>query len=80
MGEAANAEQNIERAYLDKLNQAYARFFHGYDASPLLIVNSTAIDPVNNDGDYQQLFAEISKKRAGRHFFNPAGSSLLPPA
>ena len=71
-------EQHIERGYLDKLTQAYARFFHSYDASPLLIVNSAAIDPVNNDSDYQQLFAEITKTRRGRHFFNPAGSSLLP--
>src|SRR5258708_7718805 len=59
-------------------DSAYARFFHSYDAAPLLIVNSAAIDPVNNDNDYQQLFAEISKKRRGRHFFNPVGSSLLP--
>src|SRR3984885_10473045 len=71
-------EQHIERSYLENLTQAYARFFHSYDASPLLIVNSVAIDPVNNDVDYQLLYAEISKKRRGRHFFNPAGSSLLP--
>jgi deoxyguanosine kinase len=68
-----------ERVYLDKLTQAYARFFHSYDAAPLLIVNSAAIDPVNNENDYQQLFAQISKTRRGRHFFNPVGSSLLPP-
>ena len=71
-------EQHIERAYLEKLTQAYARFFHSYDASPLLIVNSAAIDPVNSESDYAQLFAEITKVRRGRHFFNPAGSSLLP--
>jgi deoxyadenosine/deoxycytidine kinase len=71
-------EQHIERGYLDKLTQAYARFFHSYDASPLLIVNSAAIDPVTNDNDYQQLFAEICKTRRGRHFFNPVGGSLLP--
>ena len=71
-------EQQIERAYLEKLTQAYARFFHGYDDAPLLIVNSAAIDPINNDNDYAQLFAEIIKARRGRHFFNPAGSSLLP--
>jgi deoxyadenosine/deoxycytidine kinase len=70
-------EQHIERSYLEKLTQAYARFFHGYDAAPLLIVNSAAIDPVNNDADYRLLLSEISKKRRGRHFFNP-GSSLLP--
>lgn len=72
-------EQYIERAYLEKLTQAYARFFHAYDAAPLLIVNSAAIDPVSNESDYRLLFAEINKARRGRHFFNPAGSSLLPP-
>jgi deoxyadenosine/deoxycytidine kinase len=72
-------EQHIERAYLEKLTQAYARFFHSYDASPLLIVNSAAIDPVTSEKDYAQLFTEIAKARRGRHFFNPAGSSLLPP-
>jgi deoxyadenosine/deoxycytidine kinase len=71
-------EQSIERGYLEKLTQAYARFFHAYDASPLLIVNAASIDPVNNDGDYQLLLAEIVKNRRGRHFFNPAGNSFLP--
>ena len=71
-------EQSIERGYLEKLAQAYARFFHSYDAAPLLIVNSAAIDPVNDEADYQLLFAEISKARRGRHFFNPVGRSLLP--
>ena len=70
-------EQHIERGYLEKLTQAYARFFHSYEASPLLIVNSAAIDPVNSDVDYQLLFTQISKTRRGRHFFNPTGSSLL---
>jgi deoxyguanosine kinase len=71
-------EQLIERSYLEKLTQAYARFFHSYDASPLLIVNAAAIDPVSNEADYRLLLAEISKKRGGRHFFNPSGTSLLP--
>ena len=70
-------EQHIERTYLEKLTQAYARFFHSYNASPLLIVNAAAIDPVNNDVDYELLFAQIAKTRRGRHFFNPTGSSLL---
>jgi deoxyguanosine kinase len=70
-------EQSIDRAYLERLTQAYARFFHSYDAAPLLIVNSAAIDPVTNERDYQLLFSEIIKSRRGRHFFNPTGSSLL---
>jgi deoxyadenosine/deoxycytidine kinase len=70
-------EQLIERTYLEQLTQAYASFFHGYDASPLLIVNSAVIDPVNNEVDYRLLFAQIAKTRRGRHFFNPTGSNLL---
>ncbi len=70
-------EQAIDRGYLDRLTQAYARFFHGYDAAPLLIVNAGSIDPVANEADYQVLFAEIAKARRGRHFFNPSGSALL---
>ena len=42
------------------------------------LAHSAAIDPVNSDKDYAQLFTEINKARRGRHFFNP-GSSLLPP-
>jgi deoxyadenosine/deoxycytidine kinase len=71
-------EQHIERGYLERLTQAYARLFHSYDAAPLLIVNAAAIDVVNSEVDYQLLFAQIMKTRRGRHFFNPTGSSLLP--
>ena len=42
-------EQYIDRAYLERLNEAYARFFHEYDAAPLLIVNAAAIDPIANE-------------------------------
>jgi deoxyguanosine kinase len=71
-------EQYIERSYLERLMQAYAAFFHRYTEAPLLIVNSASIDPVSSDADYQVLFAEVVKARRGRHFFNPAGASLLP--
>src|SRR6202451_2982376 len=36
-------EQHMERGYLDKLTQAYARFFHSYDAAPLLILNAGSL-------------------------------------
>jgi deoxyguanosine kinase len=64
-------EQHIEREYLEKLQEAYARFFLAYDASPLLIVNAAEADFVNNDDDYNQLFEQIKRGRRGRHYFNP---------
>jgi deoxyguanosine kinase len=64
-------EQQIERAYLEKLLEAYARYFHEYSASPLLIVNAAQVDFVNNDRDYDQLIEQVLRTKRGRHYFNP---------
>ncbi len=69
-------ERQIERQYLERLAEAYARFFHSYDEGPLLIVNASQIDPVHNDNDYQQLFERIENTTGGRHFFNPVAAAL----
>jgi len=64
-------EQSIGRHYLERLNEAYARFFHSYAASPLLIVNAATIDPIHNEHHYNMLLDEICGVQSGRHFFNP---------
>ncbi|HVN41731.1 MAG TPA: deoxynucleoside kinase [Steroidobacteraceae bacterium] len=69
-------EQNIERRYLERLVESYARFFLEYDKCPVLMVNAAEIDPVANEGDYQVLLAEIARPRKGRHYFNPMKSLL----
>ena len=63
-------EQQIERSYLEKLNDAYAGFFHSYNAAPLLIVNAAQADFVHRDQDYQQLFEQLMRIKHGRHYFN----------
>lgn len=72
----ASHDRFVERAYLERLTDAYARFFHAYDDSPLLIVNASEIDPVNNDADYERLFQQIESTTGGRHFFNPVAAAL----
>ena len=64
-------EQSIDRTYLERLTEAYAKFFHDYAASPLLIVNAAQVDFVGNDRDFSQLFAQLERIRHGRHYFNP---------
>jgi len=64
-------EQYIERAYLERLNDAYARFFHEYDRAPLLIVNAAGIDPLNNEADFAELLGAIRRMRRGRLYYNP---------
>jgi len=68
-------ERAIDRDYLEKVTDAYARFFHAYIEGPLLIVNASQIDPINNDADYAQLFQQIERTTGGRHFFNPAATA-----
>jgi deoxyadenosine/deoxycytidine kinase len=72
----ASHDRFVERAYLERLTDAYARFFHTYDEGPLLIVNASVIDPVNSDADFQQLFQQIERTTGGRHFFNPVAAAL----
>jgi deoxyguanosine kinase len=72
-----NYEQHIEKTYLEKLNEAYARFFHEYEAAPLLIVNAASIDPVNNQSDYDELLAAIRRMKKGRLYYNPLRSRSI---
>jgi len=64
-------EQGMEREYLERLVDAYTRFFHLYDASPLLIVNAEDADFIGNEAHFTQLAAAINQPRRGRHYFNP---------
>ena len=70
-------EQFIDRGYLERLNDAYARFFHEYDSAPLLIVNAATIDPVNTEEDYEELLAAIRRLRRGRLYYNPMRHAAL---
>ena len=69
-------ERAIDRQYLERLTDAYARYFHAYDDGPLLIVNASQIDPINNDADYNQLYRQIERTTGGRHFYNPVAAAL----
>jgi deoxyadenosine/deoxycytidine kinase len=69
-------EQLIESDYLQRVVDAYARLFHYYDASPLLIVNAADIDPLNSARDYEALIERIRSISSGRHYFNPLPLAL----
>ena len=64
-------ERNIEKGYLNALNEAYQQFFHYYEEAPLLIVNATEINPINNDQDYRNLVQYLLTIKTGRHYYNP---------
>jgi deoxyadenosine/deoxycytidine kinase len=63
-------EQGISRDYLNRLVEAYTQFFHYYNSSPLLIVNTSALDLVDNGAHFLALVERIQATRSGRHYFN----------
>jgi deoxyguanosine kinase len=66
-------EVNMAEQYIRDLNEAYNYFFFRYKAAPLLIVNATQIDFVNNKDDFDDLVREIFRpNKAPVEYYNPA--------
>ena len=55
--------------YLRALADAYSEFFHHYDASPLLIVNTAHLNPAASDEDLAILLRQVQAMRGRREFF-----------
>lgn len=64
------AEQMITEAYLERLAEAYSRFFHQYESSPLMIVNSAQLNFAERDSDVDWLLSCIKSMRGTREFIN----------
>lgn len=67
-------EKEIDTDYLEALMHSYNEFFFHYDESPLLVINSSEIDFVNNSGDFDLLMKEIRDMRGGVKHLVPLGS------
>jgi deoxyadenosine/deoxycytidine kinase len=65
-------EAPIEESYIRDLNEAYNYFFFRYKATPLLIVNASEIDFVNDREQYNDLVSQIFRQnRAAVEYYNP---------
>ena len=65
-------EQPMSEAYLLKLSERYTRFFHHYDAAPLLIVNADRFNFVDVEEDFALLMKHVREFRGKREFLNRA--------
>ncbi|MCC6637127.1 MAG: deoxynucleoside kinase [Ignavibacteriaceae bacterium] len=71
-------EIDIDEQYISDLYDMYNEYFLRYNQTPLLIVNSTEIDFVNNEDDFEELYEQIFRKDRTRiEYFNPEGKALL---
>jgi len=65
-------EKNLTKNYIEELSEAYNHFFFRYTTTPLLIVNSTEIDFVNSEKDFEELYKQIFRRDRGMtEYFKP---------
>jgi deoxyadenosine/deoxycytidine kinase len=67
-------ERRITQQYLEGLIEAYRKFFHEYAAAPLLVINCSAIDFVEQGSDLADLIREIRGMKQGVQHYIPLGS------
>jgi deoxyadenosine/deoxycytidine kinase len=68
-------EQKLELKYLERVSAAYSDYFFYYSETPLLSVNTSEIDFMAREEDFEALVQEIRAVKRGTQHFNPLGSS-----
>ena len=63
-------EQGVSSDYLQRLCDAYVEYFHGYDGAPVFALGTDHFNPVDVDGDFEQLLQRLAVFRGRREFFN----------
>lgn len=65
-------ERALSRDYLDALNEAFNHYFFNYAAGPLLIVNTDAMDFVNDERHFRDLLRRITEPVMNTEFYVPS--------
>jgi len=68
-------EKNMDKEYIEALNQMYNQYFFRYNETPLLIINTTDIDFVHKEEDLNEILTYIQKPPAGTKLYRPVRNS-----
>lgn len=68
---ARPCERTLDESYLIKVCDAYTEYFHRYDQGPCLIVNASAINPIDVQEDYDCLLNHICTHTTGKDYIDP---------
>lgn len=75
---ARSYEVNMDRDYIDSLNQAYNDYFFKYTHGPLLIINVERIDFVRNEEELSEMLRQIvDYDHPATTYFNPTPVGTL---
>jgi len=69
-------ERKFDADYLAELARTYGDFFHRYQETPLLVINTSDIDFVESEADFEDLVRVLSRITHGTHYYQPLGTRL----
>src|SRR5438270_9346480 len=69
-------ERRFDPEYLAELSRTYNDFFHRYDETPLLVINTSDIDFVETARDIEALIRALGSIKAGTHYYQPLGTRV----
>jgi len=72
---AARDENQISPEYVEEVSRAYEHFFFRYEASDLLVIDTSEIDFVARNEDLQQLLRRLQEPVKGTQYFLPLGET-----
>lgn len=67
-------EREISEEYLSELIDAYNHYFHYYNRSPLLVVDTRTLNFPQNRRDFDELVAQLQRPIRGTEYYVPARS------
>ncbi|MDX1439683.1 MAG: deoxynucleoside kinase [Rubricoccaceae bacterium] len=70
-------EKNMDRSYIAELVESYNSYFFKYYKSPLLIINVSRLDFVNEPEHFEELVHQVARVPSGTTHFNPPSSMQL---
>ncbi len=68
---AASVEKRLSEEYLAELIDAYNHYYHYYNRSPLLVVDSRHLDVVSRPEDLEQLVSLLERPVSGTQYYVP---------
>ncbi len=64
-------EKNIDHDYIAAVNEAYNQYFFRYSETPLLVINTSDIDPVHRKEDLDDLLKQVLGMKQGTQYYVP---------
>ncbi|MGH9379431.1 MAG: deoxynucleoside kinase [Thermoanaerobaculia bacterium] len=72
---ARSAERQIADDYLAELLDAYAHYYHHYDGSPVLAVDTRNLNFVDRPEDFEELVHQLAQPLKGTRYYVPRGAA-----